>query len=79
MSSPHNVSWPGERQPSRWDVHNANEYPGKTFMERFKAALFQMDEATTYLSQTSSSTATDLGLVETVRLVPSSFDESKAL
>lgn len=37
--------WPGERNPSRWDVHDANEAPGATFLQRFKAALLLSDDA----------------------------------
>jgi hypothetical protein len=35
-ASPH---WPGERHPTRWDVHDANQNPASTFLERFRAAL----------------------------------------
>ncbi|KAH8688651.1 hypothetical protein BGW36DRAFT_434192 [Talaromyces proteolyticus] len=39
------LDWPGERNPSRWDVHDANEPSGATFLQRFKAALLLSDDA----------------------------------
>ncbi|KAK4502774.1 hypothetical protein PRZ48_006200 [Zasmidium cellare] len=35
----HAHSWPGEREPSRWDVDEANTVPAPTFLARFEAAL----------------------------------------
>lgn len=37
--------WPGERHPTRWDVHDANESLASTFLERFKSSLLQSEEA----------------------------------
>ncbi|KIW19380.1 hypothetical protein PV08_03675 [Exophiala spinifera] len=37
--------WPGERQPTRWDVHDANESPAVTFLDRFRAALLHSEGA----------------------------------
>ena len=37
--------WPGERHPTRWDVHDANESPAVTFLERFRAALLHSEGA----------------------------------
>jgi hypothetical protein len=37
--------WPGERQPTRWDVHDANESPASTFLDRFRAALLLSEGA----------------------------------
>ena len=35
--------WPGERHPTRWDVHDANESPATTFLDRFRAALLHTE------------------------------------
>lgn len=35
--------WPGERQPTRWDVQEANESPAATFLERFRVALLHSE------------------------------------
>ena len=35
--------WPGERHPTRWDVHNANESPATKFLDRFRAALLHSE------------------------------------
>lgn len=35
--------WPGERTPTRWDVHDANENPATTFLDRFHAALLHSE------------------------------------
>ncbi|KIV84103.1 hypothetical protein PV11_06076 [Exophiala sideris] len=37
--------WPGERHPTRWDVHDANESPAITFLDRFRAALLHTEGA----------------------------------
>lgn len=37
--------WPGERNPTRWDVHDANESPAGTFLDRFRAALLHSEGA----------------------------------
>ncbi|KIW58069.1 hypothetical protein PV05_02619 [Exophiala xenobiotica] len=37
--------WPGERHPTRWDVHDANESPAVTFLDRFRAALLHSEGA----------------------------------
>ena len=37
--------WPGERHPTRWDVHDANESPAITFLDRFRAALLHSEGA----------------------------------
>lgn len=37
--------WPGERNPTRWDVHDANESPATTFLNRFRAALLHNEGA----------------------------------
>ncbi|KAI1613368.1 hypothetical protein EDD36DRAFT_263374 [Exophiala viscosa] len=37
--------WPGERHPTRWDVHDANESPAITFLDRFRAALLHAEGA----------------------------------
>lgn len=35
--------WPGEREPTRWDVREANENLGATFLERFRVALLHSE------------------------------------
>lgn len=37
--------WPGERDPTRWDVHDANQILATTFLERFKTVLLHSEEA----------------------------------
>jgi hypothetical protein len=37
--------WPGERDPTRWDVHDANQSLATTFLERFKTVLLHSEEA----------------------------------
>lgn len=37
--------WPGERSPTQWDVHDANESPAITFLDRFRAALLHSEGA----------------------------------
>jgi len=37
--------WPGERHPTRWDVHDANESPATTFLDHFRAALLHSEGA----------------------------------
>lgn len=37
--------WPGERQPTQWDVHDANKNPSVTFLDRFRAALLYSEGA----------------------------------
>jgi hypothetical protein len=37
--------WPGERHPTRWDVHDANESLATTFLERYKTMLLHSEEA----------------------------------
>ncbi|KIV92373.1 hypothetical protein PV10_03678 [Exophiala mesophila] len=37
--------WPGERHPTRWDVHDANESPAATFLDQFRAALLHSEGA----------------------------------
>jgi hypothetical protein len=37
--------WPGERHPTRWDVHDANESLASTFRERFKTLLLHSEDA----------------------------------
>lgn len=40
---PGSRQWPGERHPTRWDVHDANESPAVTFLDRFRAALLHAE------------------------------------
>lgn len=47
--------WLGERQPTRWDVHDANESPAVTFLDRFRAALLHSEGAEEDTSQDSES------------------------
>lgn len=47
--------WPGERQPTRWDVHDANESPASTFLHRFRAALLHSEGAEEDTSRDSNS------------------------
>lgn len=37
--------WPGERNPSQWDVHDAFQVPEVSFRQRFKAALLLSEDA----------------------------------
>jgi hypothetical protein len=37
--------WPSERQPTRWDVHDANELPPVTFLDRFRVALLHSEDS----------------------------------
>ncbi|MCJ1471563.1 hypothetical protein MMC13_000203 [Lambiella insularis] len=43
-----NLSWPGERQPTRLDVEDANKVPEPTFLRDFKQALIASDIARDY-------------------------------
>ena len=52
--------WLGDRDPSPWDVHDANQVPPVSFLHRFKAALLLSDDAIgyrQYVSQTSTASA----------------------
>ena len=54
-TQPHD--WPGERNPSQWDVHDAQQVPEVSFRRRFKAALLLSEDAIgcrQYLTQTTS-------------------------
>ena len=42
---PEQHNWPGERNPSQWDVHDAYEVPEVSFLRRFKAALLLSEDA----------------------------------
>lgn len=35
--------WPGERDPTRWDAHEATENLEATFLERFRVALLHSE------------------------------------
>ena len=37
--------WPGERHPTRWDVHDANESLATSFLEQYKTLLLHSNEA----------------------------------
>lgn len=37
--------WPGERDPSQWDVHDAYWTPEVSFLQRFKAVLLLSPDA----------------------------------
>ena len=37
--------WPGERDPSQWDVHDAYRAPEVSYLQRFKAALLLSQDA----------------------------------
>jgi hypothetical protein len=37
--------WPGDRYPTRWDVHDANKLPETRFLQRFKTALLHSEDA----------------------------------
>lgn len=37
--------WPGERHPTQWDVHDANQSPAVSFLERFRVALLHSEDA----------------------------------
>lgn len=37
--------WPGDRHPTRWDVHDANKLPETRFLQRFKTALLHSEDA----------------------------------
>lgn len=37
--------WPGERHPTQWDVHDANQSPAVSFLERFRVALLHREYA----------------------------------
>lgn len=37
--------WPGERHPTQWDVHDANQSPAVSFLERFRVALLHSEYA----------------------------------
>jgi hypothetical protein len=71
---------PSERNPSRWDVYDATEVPGATFLQRFKAALLLSDDARGCerlvskfdlgsLPETSSESRSLDGSIPTVRLL----------
>ena len=54
---PEQHNWPGERNPSRWDVHDAYEVPEVSFLRRFKAALLlseDADDCHPYLTRTAN-------------------------
>lgn len=38
-------SWPSEREPTGWDVHDENEMPSDAFMDRFRVALLHDEGA----------------------------------
>lgn len=38
-------SWPSEREPTGWDVHDENEIPSHAFMDRFRVALLHSEGA----------------------------------
>ena len=37
--------WPGERHPTRWDVHDAHENLATTFLERYKILLLDNEQS----------------------------------
>jgi hypothetical protein len=37
--------WPGEWHPTQWDVHDANQSPAVSFLERFRVALLHSEYA----------------------------------
>jgi hypothetical protein len=39
----HPKQWPGEREPTQWDVREANENLEATFLERFRVALLHRE------------------------------------
>lgn len=45
--------WPSERQPTRWDVHDAHKVPGAIFLERFRIALLHSEGVDEDALQTS--------------------------
>lgn len=54
-TQPHD--WPAERNPSQWDVHDAQQVPEVSFLRRFKAALLLSEDAIgcrQYLTETTS-------------------------
>lgn len=54
--------WPSERQPTRWDVQNANEVPPAIFLERFRVALLHSEGMAEDMLQDSQGI---IGAVET--------------
>ncbi len=52
-----NLSWPGERDPTRLDVEDAHKVPEPTFLRDFKEALFARDIARDYQHASSSAPA----------------------
>jgi len=62
--------WPGERNPSQWDVHDAYWTPEVSFLQRFKAALLLNQDAVGHrqyldregLKDDATRTATDLSV-----------------
>lgn len=61
--------WPGERNPSQWDVHDAHQIPEVSFLQRFKAAVLLSEDATDctqYLPRLAS-TSQDLDSTALVR------------
>lgn len=57
--------WPGERDPTRWDVHDANDTPAVTFLDRFRVALLHSEDTE---GDDSSSTASDATMDSSDRL-----------
>jgi hypothetical protein len=61
-------SWPGERHPTRWDVHDANESPATTFLDQFRAALLHSEGAEEDVLLDSDSGIDNPDSLEAVRL-----------
>lgn len=55
-----NLSWPGERDPTRLDVEDAHKVPEPTFLRDFKQALIAKDIARDYQHVSSSGSAGQL-------------------
>jgi len=55
-----NLSWPGERYPTRLDVEDAHKVPEPTFLRDFKQALIARDIARDYQHVSSSGSAGQL-------------------
>lgn len=45
LTSTASRQWPGERHPTEWDVHDATASPATTFLERFRIALLNSEDA----------------------------------
>lgn len=51
--------WPGERDPTRWDVHDANADLANTFLERFRVALLHGEGSEDDVSVAASESVVD--------------------